>query len=395
MDILKNKKGSTTILTAVVIGTVLMLVISLVELTKWKIEKGKIQSSMSLGVRSILSEYNPYLKDRYGILATAKDNREIEHAIKFYLNGNLRKAEVERLSANKSIYALINQDVIEKEIRDYMKISSMGILDKKGREKKGQSDRNGDRILRNKKIKYMLPSKGSESIVSDIDKIHESIKDIDKIFDKTKADILINEYIIKKFNSCVNDDGSTFFKNEIEYILSGNMSDEKNKSKVKRKLVALRNLVNLGVIQADPILRSKAMGLASAGGPASPLLYAGIVETWALAEAKNDVKILEHGGKIPVTTTHREWAIDIKNIHKLFGDSYVDNKCKKGMSYEDYLRVFLFFTSKKVKLDRAMDLMQINTQGNHDAGFTFSTAFTGLEGSMVINGKKYWFSEKY
>ena len=77
MDILKNKKGSTTILTAVVIGTVLMLVISLVELTKWKIEKGKIQSSMSLGVRSILSEYNPYLKDRYGILATAKDNREI------------------------------------------------------------------------------------------------------------------------------------------------------------------------------------------------------------------------------------------------------------------------------------------------------------------------------
>ena len=41
MDILKNKKGSTTILTAVVIGTVLMLVISLVELTKWKIEKGK------------------------------------------------------------------------------------------------------------------------------------------------------------------------------------------------------------------------------------------------------------------------------------------------------------------------------------------------------------------
>lgn len=241
----------------------------------------------------------------------------------------------------------------------------------------------------------MLPSKGSESIVSDIDKIHESIKDIDKIFDKTKDDVLINEYIIKKFNSCVNDDGSTFFKNEIEYILSGNMSDEKNKSKVKRKLVALRNLVNLGVIQADPILRSKAMGLASAGGPASPLLYAGIVETWALAEAKNDVKILEHGGKIPVTKTHREWAIDIKNIHKIFGDSYVDNKCKKGMSYEDYLRVFLFFTSKKVKLDRAMDLMQINTQGNHDAGFTFSTAFTGLEGSIVINGKKYWFSEKY
>ena len=41
MDILKNKKGSTTILTAVVIGTVLMLVISLVELTKVEDRKRK------------------------------------------------------------------------------------------------------------------------------------------------------------------------------------------------------------------------------------------------------------------------------------------------------------------------------------------------------------------
>lgn len=396
MDILRNNKGSTTIFTAIVIGVVLTLIVSVVQLTKLKTEKGKIKSTLMISGRSILSEYNPYIEKRYGILALNKDDNEIKKGMEFYVHSNLSNKRIERVNLDRSQYRLDNLENFENEMLEYMKISAMGVLEKKS--DKNKSERKGERVLRNSKVKNLLPSKAQESMAGNMDKIKEfisSVANIDKIFDKTKKAVVIDEYIIRKFNNKIHDDGSTFFKNEVEYIVSGNMSDKKNGDKFHNKLLVLRNLVNLAVIHASPSMRAKAVAASSVTGPFSPLAYLGIVEAWALAEARNDVKILEHNGKIPIIKKEKDWMVDIKNIKSIITKDYIDNKCAKGMGYEDYLRVFLFLTTRETKLKRTMDLIQINTLGNHDESFSFSKALKGIKGSIKINEKVYWFDEKY
>ena len=85
---------------------------------------------------------------------------------------------------------------------------------------------------------------------------------------------------------------------------------------MKRKIRLLRNAVNLGVIFTNPEMLEKVTAAASATGPASGLTTALLAEAWAYAEAYNDVKILENGGKIPVIKTKETWAVDLESVLK-------------------------------------------------------------------------------
>jgi hypothetical protein len=130
-----------------------------------------------------------------------------------------------------------------------------------------------------------------------------------------------------------------------------------------------------------------AAALLIAPGPGALLAEGLIAEAWALAEAENDVRILEHGKKLPVYKTADTWATDLQSVIDGTEEGYIDISNGTGLAYRDYLQIFLFCMDGTVKSLRVMDLIQINMRKNHDEAFLIQECATGVSVSADANGK--------
>ncbi len=387
-----NERGSTTVFTAIIMASIVMLAVMLVTFSKEKAETGRADSLLSLSARSVLSQYCIPLKERYGIMAMDTTPLKIENGLRFYMMQNDPDLNIESINANMQGYILSDIENIESEIEEYF----LFLLGKDLLTKDEANDQREETcVLRNKKIISMLPSGAESGSDVSIDAIAEVLKDADKFFDTTKKTVAVNEYLMRVCNNHSSDDGETFFKNEIEYLIEGELADSKNYSQVKNKIKLLRNLVNFATIFSTPALLEEVSALATTTGIAIGVATIMIAEGWALLEAQNDVAILENGGKLPILKTKETWATDIGSIASGSKEGYIDNHCETGMDYDDYLRVFLYFTDKETKLTRFMDLMQLYVQGKYDENFLVKTTCTGYSFDAKINGRKYKYVEKY
>ena len=106
--------------------------------------------------------------------------------------------------------------------------------------------------------------------------------------------IAIDKYIFSFFKDYmeVRDLGKTYFNYEVEYIISGKLDELEIKKDIEDKIVILRNILNLYYLYTCPEKRDSAMALATAVTPgAMSFITQGIIlEAWAYAEAKNDLK---------------------------------------------------------------------------------------------------------
>lgn len=201
---------------------------------------------------------------------------------------------------------------------------------------------------------------------------------------------LVNQYIDCYFSSAANPpgDGETFFRNEVEYILEGRLSDRQNRVEYQGKLLILRNAVNAVFLATDAVKMSQLAAAAQllTPGPEAFLTQIALAEAWALAEAENDILLLEHGGKVPFVKTAESWAVDLESILSGRGQGYIDTHCKTGLDYQGYLQLFLFFMDRETKLYRMMDLIQINLQGVSDRSFLIREHQTGVCYETEVNG---------
>ncbi len=389
---LSNERGSTTVFTAIIMASIVMLAVMLVTFSKEKAEIGRADSLLSLSSRSVLSQYCIPLKERYGIMAMDTTPLKIENGLRFYMMQNDPDLNIESINVKMQGYTLFDIENIEGEIEEYF----LFLLGKDLLAKDNANDQRDDPlVLRNKKIISMLPSGAKSGSNVSVDAIAEVLEDVDNFFDTTKRAVAVNEYLMRVCNNHSSDDGETFFKNEIEYLIQGELADCENYSQVKNKIKLLRNIVNFATIFSTPALLEEVSALAATTGIAIGAATIMIAEGWALLEAQNDVAILENGGKIPILKTKETWATDIGSIAAGKKEGYTDNHCETGMDYEDYLRVFLYFTDKETKLTRFMDLMQLYVQGKYDENFLVKTTCTGYSFDAKINGRKYKYVEKY
>ena len=411
-DKLNNKKGSTTIFVLLILSSIITLTVMMVNISKDKAQQGCERAALSLSSRSVLSEYHSSLKEKYGIFGLNMTPSEISKKMDFYIRKNTGKKakNISIFTGNKRLTDISN---FENEIVSYAKFAFVDhVIDKVEEDKEenkeegegefeGEGDeedengRIGNRVLRNEKIINSLPTHNKNlSDVSSSD-VADAMGDIDSLFDKGKKTVLANIYILNLFNNEVDDNGDTFFKHEVEYIIAGKLSDEKNYKSVKRKIVLARNIINLAVIYKSPKLKAEVVSMAALIGLGVEFAIPLIAEAWALLESNNDMAILENGGKIPVVKNDETWATDIESILSNEEDSYIDNDCETGMNYEDYLHVLLYFTDKETKYLRAMDLMQINIQGQDDEEFYINTVVTGFGYDIKLDGGRYRYDESY
>lgn len=184
----------------------------------------------------------------------------------------------------------------------------------------------------------------------------------------------------------------------MEYVLYGKGSDMENLKAVAKKLLLIREGVNFACLAADSGKRAQAeaLAMAIASGflipPASGAITAALLFCWSFAESILDVRELFAGGKVSLVKTGADWQISLENLPNLLdGLDSARKGCSDGMSYEDYLQVFLMAMNRNDKVMRALDMVELSvrTTGGRP-GFQADSCITALEASVDVkaNTKK-------
>ncbi len=387
-----NSKGSSTVFLGMVLSSMIILVMAIVQIAI-RISGDSIgQGVMLLSGRSLLSEYDKNLKADYGLFAFRGSEGELESKMNYYSEGTFEKSpyyKLGKINISSASQKLSDPKIFKAAIIEYSGFAiAKDLFSQKNITASSQSNIPG-RVLRNRHIIESLPSYHVGTSTYDFGDIADAISQWDQVFQKGTEQYLINQYIMMYFNNAYQHIGNhnTFFNNEAEYILKGNYDDDKNKKLFRQDLLMTRNAINLGVLMIDPTLRSQVIAAANviSPGPFSIATFLLVAEAWSLAEAENDVRVLEHGKKIPLNKNSTNWAIDIQSIIAGTTSGYIDTPGDSGLNYENYLQIFLFFENETTKMTRMMDLMQINIQGNYDKTFLIDDHQTGIIYDAQIN----------
>lgn len=176
-------------------------------------------------------------------------------------------------------------------------------------------------------------------------------------------------------NESVND--STRLKYEMEYLVCGKGSDEKNLDSAINKIVMLRLPFNYAylITDADKMRRVKTLAkeIAALTKIPSGICATLITGAWSYGEAIADARVLLHGGKIKLRKTKDTWNTDLGKL----GESIYEGKgSEDGLSYKQYLAILL---NKNMDMGffRMLDLIQLNTCMQEEA-FDIRNASVGF-----------------
>jgi hypothetical protein len=394
-----NKRGSSTIFLALVLSSMIVLTIAFIQVTIRVSGESTGQSVALLSGRSLLSEFDLNLKKEYGLFAFRGDLSQAAAKMDYYMTPFYAENPYYQLgetTVDTTGYRLSNPQVLLDSVTEFMLYATAKDLVEIAVNQDEATDEPRQipvfmncRVLRNRQIIESLPSYELGEEPGLMDTVKAGLSDWQNVFKNTSKNFLLNQYIMKNFKNAQQDipDRETFFNYEAEYILKGNYDDKKNVTHFRGDLLLLRNGINLATIYTNPQMSEQVLMAASilSPGPASLVTQILVAEAWALAEAENDVRILEHGKKVPMQKTKTTWAIDIQSIIDNVEPGYIDTNAIDGLDYQGYLQIFLFFENKNVKMARMMDLMQINIQGNYDQTFLIKEHQVGLAYETVIN----------
>ena len=399
---MKSRRGSSAVFIMVILAALISITLALIYGTRAETLKSRVDGIVRLAVDSVMSEYNRDIQQEYGLFIvkgtdkelTAKLRRYVEHSLK-----NMGEVKLDSVKASGGRFSVVDVEPVREQLLEYMKLAyAEGVIDAAGEAHELNDMR--ERTLRHGPTIASLPSSSlpDKSLSSLAGSIADNIGNADQAFRKGTDKYMMNSYILDKFNSRVNKaDGSHFFRNEVEYVLSGELSDAENEKRVETALKAMRFPLNLAHVYSDPAKRAKTLAMAQVltPGAAAAATQVLLSSTWAYAEADNDVELLWKGYEVPLTKSASTWAIDLDSaVEGLTGGTAVPDVVK-GYDYGDYLQILLFFKDENVKIGRIMDLIQINTRKTTDGDFLMNEHYFGIAAEVRVNGTEYGYEKKY
>ena len=212
-------------------------------------------------------------------------------------------------------------------------------------------------------------------------------KPISSVVTQAYEELLINDYVLCYFGNGVSAQSSTYFQEEMEYILGGHASVEENLEIVEEKLLLLRFALNLTHIlrDQDKCALAKEMGRAIAvavSGGVGGTLYAVLVMcAWSATESYQDVTRLREGKCIPLIKKKDDWRTSIEGLLSNDADSGEETQ---GLSYTDYLMILLAMEDGEAKLYRIADVIEMNMTHQTGLRYRLSAVYTRVRG-----GTKY------
>lgn len=399
---MNNRKGSTSVFLVFIMTAMIGATAVFIFAARQTAYTGISDGAINLSIRSILSEFDLTLKDRYGLMAFEKNGMEAALEINDYVDYTLEKEKaVSKIQVFYDKYPLSNVDTLKKQILDYMGIALAEEVFKESESDYERTEIN-DRTLRNEAVLHNLPSRPFEEsdygFLETLEKWKDKLESVEDIFDETAQSYIIDLYIMNHFKYATNDldNENSFFNHEVEYIIVGNCSNKKNRETVENGLKVIRTGLNAVYIYKDEAKMNQTLVAAELLTPeAAPATQALIITAWATAEADNDVKLLLKGRPVPFMKDDASWATDLDKVLENITEDCIDTGNQKGLFYSDYMMIFLHFQDENLKLARVADLIQINMKGTYDRDFLMKTAKGGLYLKAEVCGKERGYESCY
>lgn len=200
---------------------------------------------------------------------------------------------------------------------------------------------------------------------------------------------LFREYLLRYMGHYGKESDEDALRYQVEYLAAGEESDAENLRSVLKRICVIREAANTMYLYSDPDKRGVAELAASlvcdlAMVPElAPVLEAAILLGWAYAESIYDIKTLLSGGKVPLVKDSQTWHYGLNAA--LSGELHGQEDAGEGLSYEDYLRIFMMCTDTDLLTARAMNMVEADirlTPGN--GAFCLDGCFAGMEAYMEV-----------
>ena len=219
--------------------------------------------------------------------------------------------------------------------------------------------------------------------------------------DTVKADgtlisqVLYQQYLMEKLGNYA-EPGKGGLSYQIEYIIGKKNSDEANLKEIAKKLLMVREGLNAAYLVSDALMMGQIHAMAAAIAaaflipPAVVVIEGALILCWSFAESILDVRELFAGGKVPLTKNASNWQLSLQGLPALVDKLDTDRKNDvNGLSYEDYLQIFLLTSSKSQKVKGGMDMIESSFREMEDWDeFCLDHCITALEASADVKANK-------
>lgn len=362
---------------------------------------GTALACSSLWSQSIMAEYDLNLKNRYHLFGYYGYPALVQEKLEFYAMETFavhRDADFRIVSCCLDSHALRNVEVFETQVINWGKLT----LSDSSHETVGSIIETTNHQKPDHEILFEnLPSEGCESglVVGSLAKTFASFDNLKDLVEEGTDTWHQLSYIFSHFKQRrdFTSLGETYLQYEAEYIIGGKESDSANERTVKRRIVSLREAVNMAFLQQDPAKSAAIYAAAELLTPGTASVTAQtIMAAWAYAESVNDYNLLIEGYPVPKVKTKENWATDLDAV-------LADNQAEtaiytgetKGDTYEDYLSLLLMAMDENTRLLRMMDLIQINMRYNYYDTFLMDDYFGGVSYTFNMNGEICHVEETY
>lgn len=209
------------------------------------------------------------------------------------------------------------------------------------------------------------------------------------------SQILFQQYLSDKLGN-YQKPASKGLAYQMEYILYGKNNDEANLKQTAKRLLLIREGVNMTALLADAGKRMQIQTLALAIAstflipPAAVVIEAAIMLCWSFAESILDVRELFAGGRVPLIKNPGDWQLSLENLPYLLDKLDISRRSVDGgMSYEDYLQILLLTQSRETKVKRGMDMLEQRireTLGNES--FLLDSCIVAMEAQLDVKANR-------
>ncbi len=207
--------------------------------------------------------------------------------------------------------------------------------------------------------------------------------------EQVEEDFIFREYLLNYMGHYGYVDENNALLYQLEYLLYGENHDVDNLRKTANTLCAIREAANAIYLYADEIKCAEAELLATVIATAlyvpelAGLLKHTLLLGWAYAESLYDVEVLLEGGCVPLLKNDSDWHYGLEAAMQ---PGKAGEHKTAGLSYEDYLRILLYFTDTDVLTARAMNMVEADirmTPGN--SAFRLDACYNSIEVCVFVN----------
>ena len=156
---MNSKKGSVSVFLVFILTAMIGLSAAFIYASKQKAEVGICDGALNLAMRSVLSEYNLTLYERYGLMAFERNGMEAALELNDYVDYSFEgRAPMKKTQVSFGNYSMANMDNLREQIYEYMKYEGAADL-VRGNDTDIERVEWRDRVLRNQGLIHTLPSR--------------------------------------------------------------------------------------------------------------------------------------------------------------------------------------------------------------------------------------------